>query len=216
MVSLNTLFTLGVIGAGLLAFTSLGGAGGIGQRIGGGYKSFVDNLIGGFSGAAATGEPKINLQLSSDPSRYTDPATVERNLQNAIDMNTGQPIGTSSRLPDPYDSSTNGGAVDTSPTSEAQPKPPIEVPSEPEVIVGVPSPRGVGIPLPQPSGTSYLERISQYVSQPLTVLPQRQAAKIEISRQKSDYGGYGSANQQNQALQSLLAANAEKYGSYFN
>ena len=44
----------------------------------------------------------------------------------------------------------------------------------------------------------------------------RQAAKIEISRQKSDYGGYGSANQQNQALQSLLAANAEKYGSYFN
>ena len=36
MVSLKTLFTLGIIGAGLLAFTSLGGAGGIGQRIGGG------------------------------------------------------------------------------------------------------------------------------------------------------------------------------------
>ena len=44
MVSLNTLFTIGVIGAGLLAFTSLGGAGGIGQRLGGslggGIRSF--------------------------------------------------------------------------------------------------------------------------------------------------------------------------------
>ena len=35
MVSLNTLFTLGILGAGLLAFTSLGGAGGIGTKAGG-------------------------------------------------------------------------------------------------------------------------------------------------------------------------------------
>ena len=103
MVSLNTLFTLGVIGAGLLAFTSLGGAGGIGQRIGGGFKAFQDNLLSGFTGAlnpfgaeaVPTREPIIDLQLSSNPSRYTDPATVAQNLQNATDMNTGQPIGTS-------------------------------------------------------------------------------------------------------------------------
>ena len=42
MVRASTLLTLGLIGAGLLAFTSLGGAGGIGQRIGGGFKSFTD------------------------------------------------------------------------------------------------------------------------------------------------------------------------------
>ena len=128
MVSLNTLFTLGILGAGLLAFTSLGGAGGIGQRIGGGFKAFQDNLIGGFTGAlnpfgpaATSSEPLIDLQLSNDPSRYTDPATVEKNLENAIDMNTGQPIGTSPQLPDPYDSKTGGGQVDTSPAPQAIP-----------------------------------------------------------------------------------------------
>ena len=73
MVSLNTLFTLGILGAGFLAFTSLGGAGGIGQRIGGGFKAFQDNLLSGFTGAlnpfgaeATPGEPLIDLQLSAD------------------------------------------------------------------------------------------------------------------------------------------------------
>ena len=53
MVSLNTLFTLGVIGAGLLAFTSLGGAGGIGQKLGasfgGGIRSFNENISTSFT-----------------------------------------------------------------------------------------------------------------------------------------------------------------------
>jgi len=218
MVSLNTLFTLGILGAGFLAFTSLAGAGGIGQRIGGGFKAFQDNLVGGFTGAlnpfgaAATGEPLIDLQLSSNPSRYTDPATVERNLQNAIDMNTGQPIGTSPQLPDPYNSKTGGGQVDTSPAPQATP---IETTPEPKVIVGVPSPRGGAIPIPQKPST-YLERITQYVAQPLTTLTPSQAAKQNVSRATQDYGGYGSASQQNSALQNLLASNAQKYGEYFS
>jgi|TARA_R110000824_G_scaffold338369_1_gene524844 hypothetical protein len=218
MVSLNTLFTLGIIGAGLLAFTSLGGAGGIGQRIGGGFKAFQDNLIGGFTGAlnpfgaAATGEPLINLQLSDDPSRYTDPAIVEKNLQNAIDMNTGQPIGTSPQLPDPYDSKTGGGQVDTSPTPQATP---IQTTQEPKVESGIPN-QGGGVILFSPKPNTYFERITQYVAQPLTTLTPSQAAKQNISRSKQDYGGYGSANQQNQTLQNLLAVNAQKYGEYFS
>lgn len=219
MVSLKTLFTLGIIGAGLLAFTSLGGAGGIGQRIGGGFKAFQDNLVGSFTGAlnpfgaaATSGEPLIDLQLSNDPSRYTDPATVAQNLQNAIDMNTGQPIGTSPQLPDPYDSKTGGGQVDTSPVPQATP---IETTQEPKVQSGIANQGGLIIPTP-PKPDSYLERITQYVEQPLTVLTPSVAAKQNISRSKQDYGGYGSANQQNVALQNLLASNAEKYGSYFN
>jgi len=222
MVNLNTLFTLGILGAGLLAFTSLGGAGGIGQRIGGGFKAFQDNLVGGFTGAlnpfgaaATSGEPKINLQLSSDPSRYTDPATVERNLQNAIDINTGQPIGSSPQLPDPYDSKTGGGQVDTSPSPQATP---IETTPEPEVKSGIPavSTQGIVIPAATPTSGSYLDRISTYVAQPLTTITPRQASSNVISRAKSDYGGFGDAASQNRALQSLIATNAQKYGSYFN
>ena len=221
MVSLNTLFTLGILGAGLLAFTSLGGAGGIGQRIGGGFKAFQDNLLGGFTGAlnpfgaAATTEPRIDLQLSSDPSRYTDPATVERNLQNATDMNTGQPIGTSPQLPDPYDSKTGGGQVDTSPAPLATP---IQTTPEPVVRSGIPavSTQGVVVPAARPTDGSYLQRITQYVAQPLTTITTREASSNVLSRAKSDYGGYGSPEAQNRELQSLLATNAQKYGSFFN
>ena len=222
MVSLNTIFTLGILGAGLLAFTSLGGAGGIGQRIGGGFKAFQDNLLSGFTGAlnpfgdaAATREPIIDLQLSSNPSKYTDPATVAQNLQNATDMNTGQPIGTSPQLPDPYDSKTGGGRVDTSPAPQATP---IETTPEPEVRSGIPavSTQGVVVPAATPTDGSYLQRISTYVAQPLTTITPRQASSNVISRAKSDYGGFGSASSQNRALQSLIATNAQKYGSYFN
>jgi hypothetical protein len=191
MVSLNTIFTLGVIGAAALAFTSLGGAGGIGSRIGGsfggGIRSFNENITSSFNAALqglnpfaaaqeSTGE-KINLQLSSDPSMYTDPTTVT--------------------LPEEYKPNRNGGAVDTSPLPAAIPA---QTTRTPEVI----------------SGKSYLEKTLQYVQQPLTVISQPQAAINVISRAKSDYGGYGSASSQNRELQSLLATNAQKYGSYFN
>tara|TARA_R110002012_G_scaffold242094_1_gene416467 strand:- start:306 stop:935 length:630 start_codon:yes stop_codon:yes gene_type:complete len=209
MVSLNTLFTLGILGAGFLAFTSLGGAGGIGQRIGGGFKAFQDSLLAGFTGilpadpfgAAATSDqpPLIDLQLSNDPSRYTDPATVEKNLQDV--------------LPIPYEPTVPGGAVDTSPLPQATP---IATTLKPEVISGVPNQGEVIIPQrPKPTGT-YLERITTYVQQPLTTITPEQASRNVITRAKSDYGGYGSPNQQNATLQSLIATNAAKYGSYFN
>ena len=228
MVSLNTLFTLGILGAGLLAFTSLGGAGGIGTKpggyLGGGLRDFQQNISSSFNQAlkglnpfaaeaAPPREPIIDLQLSSDPSRYTDPATVERNLQNATDMNTGQPIGTSPQLPDPYTTKTDGGQVDTSPAPQATP---IETTQEPEVRSGIPAVSTQGIVIPATTPTSYLERITQYVAQPLTVLAPQQATSIAISRAKSNYGGYDSPNQQNRALQNLLASNAQKYGEYFN
>ena len=206
MVRASTLLTLGLIGAGLLAFTSLGGAGGIGQRIGGGFKSFTDNLVGGFQGVipsidkAQSSQPiKYDLQLSDDPSDYYDPKTVEKNLEDV--------------LPIPYEPTVPGGAVDTAPLPQATP---IKTTQKPEVISGVPNQGEVIIPqTPKPTGT-YLERITTYVQQPLSTITPTQAAQQNISRAKQDYGGYGSANQQNAALQSLIATNASKYSEYFN
>ncbi len=190
MVSLKSLITIGIIGAAALAFTSLGGAGGIGSKIGGsfggGIRSFNENITSSFNAAlqglnpfaaAVDPEEKINLQLSNDPSMYTDPSTVT--------------------LPEEYKPTENGGAVDTSPIVLATP---VQTTREPEVI----------------SGKSYLDRTLQYVQQPLTVIRTQQAAKNVITRAKSDYGGYGSASSQNNTLQSLLATNAAKYPEYFN
>jgi|TARA_R110002096_G_C14409852_1_gene708179 hypothetical protein len=214
MVRASTLLTLGLIGAGLLAFTSLGGASGIGQRIGGGFKAFSDSLTGGFTGVsdsltggftdvfqggAPTSQPvKYDLQLSDNPSDYYDPKTIEKNLQDV--------------LPVPYEPTVPGGAVDTAPLPQATP---IETTEEPKVIVGVPN-QGEKAFFSPPKPSNYLERITQYVAQPLTVLTPSQAAKQNVSRAKQDYGGYGSPNKQNQTLQNLLAANAQKYGEYFS
>ena len=206
MVRASTLLTLGLIGAGLLAFTSLGGAGGIGQRIGGGFKSFTDNLVGGFQGVipsidkAQSSQPiKYDLQLSDDPSDYYDPKTVEKNLEDV--------------LPIPYEPTVPGGAVDTSPLPQATP---IETTEKPEVISGVPNQGEVIIPqTPKPTGT-YLERITTYVQQPLSTITPQQASRNVITRAKSDYGGYGSPNQQNAALASLIQTNANKYSEYFS
>jgi len=210
MVRASTLLTLGLIGAGLLAFTSLGGASGIGQRIGGGFKAFSDSLTGAFTGAfqggavdlgkAPTSQPvKYDLQLSDDPSDYYDPKTIEKNLADV--------------LPVPYEPTVPGGAVDTAPLPQATP---IKTTPKPEVISGVPNQGEVVIAqTPKPTG-SYLERITTYVQQPLSTITPQQASRNVITRAQSDYGGYGSANQQNAALQSLIATNAAKYSEYFN
>lgn len=226
MVSLNTLFTLGVIGAGLLAFTSLGGAGGIGQRIGGslggGIRSFNENISTSFNqalqglnpfggaGVVESKPPLINLQLSNDPSRYTDPATVAQNLQNATDMNTGQPIGTSPQLPDPYDSKTGGGRVDTSPAPQATP---IETSFQPQVISGVVEPSFAAkyTFVPPQEGKLDVSKAFEFINVGSTYNSQNRA-----QRAASNYGGYGSETSQNNQLASLIATNASKYGAYFS
>ena len=44
MVSISNLLTLGLIGAGVFAFYKLGGASGIGQKIGGGFNDFIGGI----------------------------------------------------------------------------------------------------------------------------------------------------------------------------
>jgi len=50
MVKIGTLLTLGAVGAGILAFYRLGGAAGIGSRIGGGFESLLSGITTGISG----------------------------------------------------------------------------------------------------------------------------------------------------------------------
>ena len=48
MVSLSNLFTLGLVGVGILSFIKLGGASGIGSRIGGGFSDFIGGISDSF------------------------------------------------------------------------------------------------------------------------------------------------------------------------
>ena len=214
MVSLNTIFTLGVIGAGLLAFTSLGGAGGIGSRIGssfgGGIRSFNENISSSFNAALQGLNPFAAAQESaaSTLSGITEPLTELVQSPGSGGSGAGS-IETS-----PSEYGTGSSAVDTTAAPLATP---ITTTRQPQVISGVVNQGGsLGIPAPEPAEGSYLQRISRYVDQPLTTVTPRQASVNVISRAKSDYGGYGSASSQNRELQSLLATNAQKYGSYFN
>ena len=50
MVKISTLLTLGAVGAGILAFYRLGGAKGIGERIGGGFEAVLSGITTGLSG----------------------------------------------------------------------------------------------------------------------------------------------------------------------
>ena len=215
MVSLNTIFTLGVIGAGLLAFTSLGGAGGIGSRIGGsfggGIRSFNENISSSFN-AALQG---LNPFAAAQESAAATLSGITQPLSDVVQSagSGGVSGGSLATSPSEYSTGSTAG-VDTTAAPFATP---ITTTPTPQVISGVVTQGGsLGIPAPVPAEGSYEQRITQYVQQPLTQVTPRQAAVNVISRAKSDYGGYGSAATQNRALQSMISTNAQKYGSYFN
>ena len=179
MVSLNTLFTIGVIGAGLLAFTSLGGAGGIGQRLGGslggGIRSFNENISTSFNQALQGLNPFAAAQESaaSTLSGITQP------------------------LSEIVESAGSGGMSAGS----------LEAPEFAAKFSFVP---------PQ-EGKLDVSKAFQFINQPLSVVNDRsQVAKISNTRAKSNYGGYGTASQQNAALASLIQTNANKYSEYFS
>lgn len=72
MVKIGTLLTLGALGAGVIAFYRLGGASGIGSRIGGGFNSIISGITTGISGG-------INAtQRLTDTSGGSDENIVKR------------------------------------------------------------------------------------------------------------------------------------------
>ena len=92
MVSLSNLLTLGLIGGGILAFYRLGGAGGIGSRIGGGFTTLFDSFTNALNPltnvienlqnpalnplrvAAAEVESAVTIDPNADPNKFVDPA----------------------------------------------------------------------------------------------------------------------------------------------
>ena len=80
MVSLSTGLTLGLIGAAILGFYKLGGASGIGSRLGGGFSDLFDSFGSALSPVSAiTENPALNPVLVAQ-ARYEEATTADPNL----------------------------------------------------------------------------------------------------------------------------------------
>ena len=211
MVSLNTLFTLGIIGAGLLAFTSLGGAGGIGQRIGGslggGIRSFNENISTSFNQALQG----LNPFAAAQDSAAATLSGITQPLSEIVESAGSGGMSAGSLEASPSEYGTGSSAVDTSAAPKATP---ISTSFQPQVISGVVEPEFAAkfSFVPSQEGKLDVSKAFQYINQPLSVVnDQSQVAKISNTRSASNYGGYGNAAQQNAALASLIQTNANKY-----
>ena len=216
MVSLNTLFTLGIIGAGLLAFTSLGGAGGIGQRIGGslggGIRSFNENISTSFNQALQG----LNPFAAAQESAASTLSGITQPLSEIVESKGSGGMSAGSLEASPSEYGTGSSAVDTSAAPKATP---ISTSFQPQVISGVVEPEFAAkfSFVPPQEGKLDVSKAFQFINQPLSVVNDRsQVAKISNTRAKSNYGGYGTASQQNAALASLIQTNANKYSEYFS
>ena len=116
----------------------------------------------------------------------------------------------------PSEYGTGSSAVDTSAAPKATP---ISTSFQPQVISGVVEPEFAAkfSFVPPQEGKLDVSKAFQFINQPLSVVNDRsQVAKISNTRAKSNYGGYGTASQQNAALASLIQTNANKYSEYFS
>ncbi len=216
MVSLNTLFTLGVIGAGLLAFTSLGGAGGIGQRLGssfgGGIRSFNENISTSFNQALQG----LNPFAAAQDSAAATLSGITQPISEVVESVGSGGLSAGSLETSPSEYGSGSSAVDTSGAPAATP---ISTSFQPQVISGVVEPEfAATYSFVEPKqGALDVSKAFEYINQPLSVVNDRsQIAKISNTRSASNYGGYGSASQQNAALASLIQTNANKYSEYFS
>ena len=85
MVSLSTIITLGAIGTAVLGFYKLGGASGIGSRVGGGFSSLFDSFTSSLNPIQAAIDknnaenPALNPTLVAQ-ARFEEATTLDPNL----------------------------------------------------------------------------------------------------------------------------------------
>tara|TARA_R100000808_G_C2151931_1_gene161140 strand:- start:1900 stop:2508 length:609 start_codon:yes stop_codon:yes gene_type:complete len=201
MVSLNQLLTLGLIGGAIAAFYGLGGASGIGVRIGQGFRGLGEGFTAGISSLIPT------TVTGSTPSN-----TALQNLQsNALGLQQGASaiIEGISNLGGSLNPQTSAaGAGDT-------PSIPTNVP-EPKASVGLESASRAGV-ISQAFATTYSQPKTAAVGQ-LDVSKAFDFIALNptsVTRAQSNYGGYSTAINQNTALAKAIEQSARQYPEYF-
>lgn len=93
MVSIQTGLTLGLLGLAVVAFIGLGGASGIGARIGGGFRAFGEAVIGGIAGINPFADQGGNQPApqESNPEPTQTPEERTRIAREAFEL-SGEPL----------------------------------------------------------------------------------------------------------------------------
>lgn len=196
MVSLNTALTLGIIGVAIAAFYGLGGASGIGSRIGSGLSSFGQSLQSSLIPTITTPTTPSNLDLKSLEEQGIAQGTRLDQLNETTKEKFGGTI-TSEQVRE--------NAAKTAPIPNEKP---IAAAFQPAVSAGAITRNFAETYSYQPptsKGVADVSKIFQFVNK----------NPSSPTRAASNYGGYGSAINQNTALAQAISASASKYGEYF-
>lgn len=199
MVSIKNLITLGLIGGGILAFYRLGGASGIGSRIGGGFGSLFD----GFTGALNPVKDVLNIIPNTDPN-----APTGQGGQNYD--NSGGNGGGSQQIP-----------LDEYPATDNQGNPLIPITPITDIAKGFQTPLQQGIiskgfaekysfQPPPTDGRLNVSKTFEYINSPTY------RSAVSVGNNSSQFGGYTSADDQRNELQRQIEINATKYPEWFS
>tara|TARA_R110002020_G_scaffold116474_2_gene266923 strand:- start:283 stop:897 length:615 start_codon:yes stop_codon:yes gene_type:complete len=203
MVSIKSLITLGLIGGGILAFYRLGGASGIGSRIGGGFGSLFDGFTGGLNPV----KDVLNIIPNTDPN-----APTGQGGQNYD--NSGGNGGGSQQIP-----------LEEFPTTDNQGNPLIPTTPITDIAKGFQTPLQQGIISkgfaekysfqPPPTRNNRfgealnVSKTFEYINSPTY------RSAVSVSNTSSQFGGYTSADDQRNELQRQIEINATKYPEWF-
>ena len=197
MVSISNLLTLGLIAGGALAFIKLGGASGIGSRVGGGFNdlfsSFTGGLIGGDS-KEPTYDPAIHGSLPVEEAIFNAsqkmgrPLTPDENLQvrQKWDVEHGTDPRSTPAIATAFQPALVSGAISQDFAQRFSFQPPGKV------------------------GQLDVSKTFEYISGGGS-----NSVKNMNERNASNWGGYGSSVAQNKALASAIQASSIKFPEYF-
>lgn len=200
MVSLSNAITIGAALAGIGLFFGLGGASGIGNRIGTGLRSFGESLASGISGTVLDGVSQtFGLQTAAGQDGNLQGATEEYN-QRIEELKQGGTVITPEVA--------LSVARQTSPTEKL----PIAAAFTAPVQAGAISQQFAERYSFQPPTPKGVLDVSKAFAAPSTFSP----SSAEIQRRAaSNFGGFGSIGNQNTALAQAIEASAAAFPEYF-
>ena len=209
MVSLNTVITLGVLGAIVAGFYGLGGAKGIGERIGSGLSSFGQAFQSGISSSliptVTTPTTPSNLDLKKlEETGIAQGTRLDQLNQQTMDnfggkITSEQVIVNAEKVRNPdekiisteFKEAVQAGVITPNFAEKYSFQPPVK------------------------TGQLDVSRTFDYIARPTKFITPTQASRNEIQKAKSNYGGYGSSINQSTALAQAIAQSARDNPSYF-
>ena len=202
MVSLNNLLTLGLIGGAIAAFYGLGGASGIGARIGQGFRGLGEGFTAGISSLIPT------TVTGSTPSN-----TALQNLQsNALGLQQGvssivEGVSNLGGSPNPQTSAAGAGDTPVLPTNTPSAASALQFAANQGVVS-------------QAFATAYSPPRKAQVGQ-LDVSKAFESISRDIAganyerREASNFGGFRTALNQQTSLAQAIELSARQYPEYF-